>query len=55
MNKYIVTASRDFKTFLEENDAITLESFNLFTKKMFNMELNMMLIVLTDFAYIIHF
>ena len=45
MNMYILTESRNFKTLLKENYAIALDSCYLFTKKMLNMELNMILIV----------
>ena len=54
MNTYILTEGSDFKTFLRENYAIALNSCYLFTKQMLNMELNMMLIVLMEFAYIRH-
>ena len=44
-----------FETFLGENYAIALGSCYLFTKKMLNMELNIILIVLiTEFPYIRH-
>ena len=52
MNTYILTEGRDFKAFLKQNYAITLERCYLFTKKMSNMELKMILIVLMEFAYI---
>ena len=45
---------RNFKTSLKENYAIALDSCCLFTKKILNMELNMILIVLMEFAYIRH-
>ena len=32
MNMYILTEGRTFKTFLKENDAISLDSCYLFTK-----------------------
>ena len=44
MNKYIVTEGRSFKAFLKENYAVVWESCYLFTKKMLNMELNMIFI-----------
>ena len=42
MNTYILTEGRNFKTFLKENDATSLDCCYLFTKKVLNMELNMM-------------
>ena len=54
MNNYTFIEGRNFKTFLKENYAIVLHSCYIFTKKMLNMELNMMLIVPMEFAYIIH-
>ena len=44
MNTYIVTEGRSFKAFLKENYAVVWESCYLFTKKMLNMELNMIFI-----------
>ena len=38
------------KTFLNQNYAIALQSCYLFTNKMLNMELNMVLTVLMEFA-----
>ena len=54
MNTYILLQSRtNFETFLKENYVIGLGSCYLFTKKMWNMELNMILIVLTtEFPYV---
>ena len=54
MNNYTFIEGRNFKTFLKDNYAIVLHSCYMFTKKMLNMELNMMLIVPMEFAYIIH-
>ena len=54
MNTYILTKSWNFKTFLKENYAITLDSCYLFAKKMLNIKLNMMFMVLMEFAYIRH-
>ena len=42
------------KTLLKENYAIDLDSCYLFTKKMLNVELNMILIVLIDSECIRH-
>ena len=53
MNTYILTEGR--KTFLKENYAIVLDSCYLLTNHMLNIELNVMLIVLMEFAYIRHF
>ena len=47
MNTY-TEVGRSFKTFLKENYAIALDSCYLFTKKMLNMKLNMILIVLME-------
>ena len=52
MNTNILTEGRNFKTFLKENYAIALDSCCLFTKEMLNMELNIILVVLLEFAYI---
>ena len=52
MNTYIITEGSNFKTFSKENDAIALVSCYLLTRKMLNVELNMILIVLMEFAYI---
>ena len=46
MNTYILTEGRDFRAFLKDNYAITLNNCYLFTKKM----LNMMLIVLIEYT-----
>ena len=54
MNTYKLTEGRNFKTFLKENYAVALDSCFVFTDKMSNMELNMMLIVLIEFTYIKH-
>ena len=52
---YVLTEGRNFKTFLmKEKYIISLDSCYLFTKKMLNTQLNVMLIVLMEFAYIIH-
>ena len=50
------TEGRNFKTFLKENYAIALlgKIVIKFTKNMLKIELNMMLIVLMEFAYITH-
>ena len=53
MNNFIFTERKNFKIFLKENYAIALNSCCISTKKMLNMELNIMLIVLMEFAYII--
>ena len=53
MNKNIriyLTEGRNFKTFSKENYAIVLGSFYLFTKKMLNMKLSTILIVLMELA-----
>ena len=53
MNLYICSEGRNFKTFFEENYAITVvESCYLFTKKMLKMELNLILILLMRFGNI---
>ena len=44
--------SRNFRTLLEENCAIAFDSCHLFTKKILNIKLNMILIVLMEFTYI---
>ena len=54
MNTYRLTESSNFKTFWEENYAIVFDSCYLFTKKMLNVKLNMMLIVFIEVAYIRH-
>ena len=57
MKMYIITEHRNFKTFLQENYAIALDSSYLLNKKLLNMELYMTLLVLIvpmELAYIIH-
>ena len=54
VNAYIITEERDFKRFLKENYTIALDGCYLFTKKMLNVEKNMILIVLMEFRYIRH-
>ena len=54
MNMYILKEGRNFKTFLKENYIITLDSCYSFTKKMLNMELNLILIALMEFANVRH-
>ena len=54
MNMYILKEGRNFKTFLKENYTITLESCYSFTKKMLNMELNLILVALMEFANVRH-
>ena len=49
----MLTEGRNFKTFLKQNYANALDSCYIFTKKLLNMELTMLLIVLMKFAYII--
>ena len=51
-NTYILAEGRNFKKFLKENDAVALHIYYMFTKKMLNLEINMMLIVLMYYAYI---
>ena len=47
INWYILTeGGRNFKKILKDNYAVALDSCYLFTTKMLNMELNMILIVL---------
>ena len=48
INTYILTEGTNFKTLLKENYAIALDSYYLFTKKMLNMELNLILIILME-------
>ena len=43
MNTYILTKGRNFKTFLKENYAVGLVNCYLFTKKVLNIKLNVML------------
>lgn len=43
-NMYILTDARNFKIFLQENYAITLDSCFSFTEKMISMKLNVILI-----------
>ena len=52
MNTYILIESRFSKTFLEENYPIAFSSCYLFTKKILNMELSMILIVLMELTCI---
>ena len=54
MNTYILTEGRDFKTFLKENYAVALENYYLFAKRVLIVKLNIILIVLIEFAYIKH-
>ena len=54
VNTYIITEERDFKRFLKENYTIALDGCYLFTKKMLNVEKNMILIVLMEFPFIRH-
>ena len=51
-NMYTLTESRNFKTFLKENYTIPLDSWCLYVKKGWNMEWNIMLILLIDFSFI---
>ena len=55
LNTCILTEGRNFKTFLKENYAITLDTNSccIFTKKCWTW--NLMLTVLMEFAYIRHF
>ena len=63
MNTFLLTGGRNFKTFLKENYAIALQlrflrtvfskKRTVFSKTMLDMELNMMLIVLMKFAYVV--
>ena len=55
MNAYVLTKGRNFKIFLKKNYAITLDGRYIFTKKMLNMGLGMMLIVPMKFAHIMTF
>ena len=49
INWYILTeGGRNFKKILKDNYAVALDSCYLFTTKMLNMELNMILIVLME-------
>ena len=52
MNTYKLTEGRNFKIFLKANYTAALDSCYMFTKKKLNMELNIMLIVLIEYAYI---
>ena len=52
MSTYILTEGMNFKTFLKKNYAFALDNCYLSTKKLLNMELNMILIVLMEFSYI---
>ena len=51
---YILKEGRNFTTFLKENYAIAWDSGDVFTKNMLSIKLNMILIVLLEFAYIRH-
>ena len=55
MNTYILSEDRNFKVFLKANYAIALGSCYMLIKKMRNMELNMLLTVLMEFAKIRQF
>ena len=55
MNTYILSEDRNFKVFLKANYAIALGSCYILIKKMRNMELNMLLTVLMEFAKIRQF
>ena len=50
MTLYIVTKEGNSKEFLKQNYVIGLDSCYLFTKKIWNMELKMILIVLIEFS-----
>ena len=50
----ILIEGRSLKTFLKKNYIIALDKCYLLTKNMLNMELNMMFIMLMEFAYIKH-
>ena len=52
--EHIITEGRNFKTFLKENYAIALDCCYLFTIKILNMELKMIMIMLIEFIYIRH-
>ena len=54
MNAYILAEDRNFKTFLKKDYAVALNCCYMSTKKMLNMELNIMLMLLLKFAYIRH-
>ena len=49
---YIRKEGRNFTTVFKENYAIAWDSWGVFTKNMLSMKLNMVLIVLLEFAYI---
>ena len=49
-----MTEGRNFKTFLKENYAIALNSCYLFNKKMLNMKMRMIFLVLKKFTNIRH-
>ena len=49
---YILPEGRNFKTFLNKDYPIVLNSCYLFTKKLLNMKLNMILIALRESSYI---
>ena len=50
--EFFQTLKITFKTFLKENYAVALDSYYLFTIKMLKIKLNVILIVLMEFAYI---
>ena len=52
MNTYKLTEGRNFKILLKANYTAALDSCYMFTKKTLNIELNIMLIVLIEYAYI---
>ena len=54
MNAYILAEDRNFKTFLKKDYAVALNCCYMSTKKMLNMELNIMLMLLLKFVYIRH-
>ena len=54
MNTYILIEDKDFWAFLKKNYAVALDSCYMFTNNKLNMELDMMLIVLVEFAYIVN-
>ena len=53
MNVHLFTEGRNFNTLLKENYETAL-NICYFTKQMLNIELNLILIVLMEFAYIRH-
>ena len=52
LNICIITEGINFKAILKENCPIALENRCIFTKKMINMKLKMILMVLLEFAHI---